>query len=74
MAVGGLVTVLCGLCTGVFEFISIAQWFNPAPPHADSLDFGPPFVPLLFGVVPILIGVGLFLWGRRMSRPRISGP
>ena len=64
MAIGGLMAVLCGLCTGGFEIGFLSE---------GGFETGDYVLPLIFGVAPTLIGVGLFYAGRRMLR-RPSGP
>ena len=69
MAVGGLIAALSGLCTGWFQVMFLVDWWNLPPPGANShrLIF-PLWLPPLFGVLPILAGAGLFLWGRGLRR------
>ena len=68
MVVGGLIAVTCGLCTGVFEFIFLRDlWHRRSIGGFD--DWATPvFLPLALGVLPILIGTALFIWGRRLYR------
>ncbi len=59
MAVGALIAGLCGLCTGALEIGFLLQ----------AIRYGevtPMVLPLLFGGVPTLVGVGLFMWGRSL--------
>ena len=75
MAVGGLITALSGLCTtGFVVFVALPTMF--------SFDTFGQFVSavgmlpwvLLFAGAPIAIGIGLILWGRRLSGDRPPGP
>jgi hypothetical protein len=67
IAVGSLIAGLCGLCTGVFELLSIHDLLSNTAHGPDNIDI-PVFLPLALGIVPILIGVGLFFWGRNLLR------
>ena len=58
MTAGGLIAVTCGLCTGFFEVMTLAQ-------DARNGDW---VVPLIIGVAPTLVGIGLFLGGRSLFR------
>ena len=64
MAVGILIALLCGLCTGYFEvgFLS------------NGNDFSNLWLPLIVGGLPTLIGVGLFLLGRALFRRPLARP
>ena len=58
MAVGGMMAVLCGLCTGISEIGFLME----------GLETGNYVMPFIFGLPPTLIGVGLFFWGRAVLR------
>jgi hypothetical protein len=60
MAAGGLIAGLCGLCSAVFLF-SIAA----SDPGGVS---GMAMVALIVGGIPIAVGVGLFMAGRKVWR------
>jgi hypothetical protein len=65
MAVGGLIVVLCGLCSAAFlvnVLTSASQYGNSAGALSTILFILP------IGGVPILIGVGIFFWGRVLFR------
>ena len=67
MAVGGLIALTAGACSLLFlvSMGTAGSW--------DGLS-GLLLLMLIFGGVPILIGVGLIYAGRRISRPRITKP
>lgn len=56
-SVGGLIMTLCGLCTGFFMIAGLA-------PGGDG------FLPMaiVIGGIPTAVGVGMFLFGRRLLR------
>lgn len=69
MAIGGLIVVTAGACTAIFA----------VPAILSSLEY-PAGLPgllamiLIFGGVPILVGIGLFLGGRALARrTKVSG-
>ena len=69
MAVGGLIAVLSGVCTGYVQVVFLLDWRHAPPPGPDNHELHfPPWLPLLFGAVPILVGVGLFFCGRWLFR------
>jgi hypothetical protein len=60
MAAGGLIAGLCGLCSAVVLVTLLAR---------DAGAVGPMFLlTLIFGGVPIALGVGLLIWGRSLWR------
>ena len=67
MAVGGLITVLCGGCSLVFAGGSIVGAIGSSGQLRDL----PSWLLLVavIGGLPTLIGIGLFIWGRRLYRP-----
>jgi hypothetical protein len=72
MAVGGLIVVLCGLCSLGFLVITIGG-AGGSPGQASQL---PGFIVMVavIGGVPIAIGVLVFIVGRslwRRPRPRV---
>lgn len=69
MAVGGLIALLCGTCTGFFMIlsaVSMAQY--PSAMSLGSILSGL-LLYLLVGGLPTLIGVFLFRIGLRRFRP-----
>lgn len=62
MGVGLLMVTLCGLCTGLAVIVSGAMAFEGYPA------FGSIVIALMVGAIPIAIGAGLFVLGRRMRR------
>jgi hypothetical protein len=60
MAVGGLIAGLCGLCSAGVLAITFSNGAGGIGPSM--------MLALIFGGPPILIGVGLFLWGRSLWR------
>jgi hypothetical protein len=71
MAVGGLITVLCGLCSLVFLATAVQGIVqHPGAPLDVQGVGGFLLLVLIFGGIPILIGVGVFIAGRRFYRGR----
>ena len=68
MAVGGLIAVLSGLCTGFFEYITIAGELESKSDPQHRFLISSLLFPLRFGGAPILIGLGLTFWGWRIVR------
>ena len=64
MTVGAVIGGLSGACTLTFLVMSL-------DPHG-----GGQILPLIFllGIPPVLIGVGLFYWGRRLWRSSAPPP
>lgn len=60
MAAGAMIAGLCGLCSAVVLVTQVAS----APPSLGSMLV----LVLIFGGVPITLGVGLFIWGRSLWR------
>jgi len=60
MAVGGLIAGLCGLCSAGVVIITISDGSNGI---GSSM-----MLALIFGGPPIVVGIGLFLWGRSLWR------
>jgi hypothetical protein len=67
MAAGLLIAGSAGLCTVWFEAAFIKAALETKLFNGGVL--GMLLVPLFFGVFPILLGVGLFAIGYRISRP-----
>jgi hypothetical protein len=67
MAVGGLITMLCGGCTALVLFAAIQLYFTP---HASYETWGPPLgvAALIVGGIPTAVGIVLFVLGRRMAK------
>ena len=72
MAIGGLIAGLCGLCTGVYAVVMIVSVASAALAgdgwRALTAMGGAVMVALIVGGVPIAIGTGLFVIGRRQLR------
>jgi ABC-type Fe3+ transport system permease subunit len=60
MAVGGLMAALCGLCSAGVVVMSGANGLGGVAAMM--------MMALIFGGPPIVIGVGVFLWGRSLWR------
>jgi hypothetical protein len=69
MAAGGLITVSAGLCSVAVSVMGLTDGSSPG----EMLTLGLPLV-LLFGGVPIAIGLALFFVGRSLFRERPGGP
>ena len=69
MAIGGLIALLCGLCTlGWTGFVIVA--LTTSRDKSTAAAFGGTLLITLFvGVLPTLFGVGLFVAGRGLRRP-----
>jgi hypothetical protein len=67
MVVGGLIVLLCGLCSATFLVAAISQ--AARTPQAQNFSTILAMV-LIFGGVPIAVGVAVFLAGRRLYRGR----
>jgi len=72
IAVGVLMMALCGGCGAVFFVIFAADGL------AHPNDMAMELLPIVLGGVPALVGLGLFVWGRRLwrgpRRPPASPP
>jgi hypothetical protein len=68
MAAGGLIAVSAGLCSAVVSFMALTE----SGATADMITVGLPLV-LLFGGIPIAIGITLFFVGRMLYRERPGG-
>ena len=68
MAVGGLIAVLCGGCTVFFLGTAILTSLRGGESSNASDALGLGISAILFGGMPTVVGVALFLWGRRMKR------
>lgn len=67
MTAGGLIAGLCGLCSAGVLIMTVADGANGI---GSSI-----LLALIFGGPPIVIGLGLFLWGRSLWRgPRPPKP
>ena len=68
MAIGGLIAVLSGLCslTVVWSMIQNAMRY----PRFAGANLASLWLVLIFGGAPLIIGVGIFLWGLRLYRGR----
>lgn len=65
MAVGALMAGLSGLCTLGYAGLGIAAWAT----EGDDYGLAMLIVALLSGIVPILVGVGLYFAGKALRRP-----
>ena len=72
MAVGGLITTLCGLCSAAILVAAIANATKQPNLFAQNIG-GSLVMVLLFGGVPIAFGVGVFLWGLALYRGQRMG-
>ena len=72
MAVGGLVVLLCGLCSLGFLGMTLASTIQSPSTAAGMLAIviGAAAV---FGGVPGLCGLAVFIWGRNLYRGRRPG-
>jgi membrane protein implicated in regulation of membrane protease activity len=68
MAVGGLIALLCGGCTVFFLGAAIVALFPGGASDNASTPLVPGITAILVGGLPTVLGVALFLWGRRMKR------
>jgi hypothetical protein len=67
MAIGGLITLLCGLCSAGFLWLMMSESRNGGDIAGSLVTVG------IIGGVPIIVGVTLFLVGRglyRSSKPK----
>jgi hypothetical protein len=69
MALGALMVVLCGLCS-VVGFFAGAGMVSETGRGGVAAFVQSGALVLVFGGIPILIGVGLFLVGRNLCRQR----
>jgi hypothetical protein len=67
MAVGGTIAGLCGLCTGGFQLYFLAAGLMTASSRSGMGSII--LLPLAVGIIPILVGVGLFALGRQLMKP-----
>jgi hypothetical protein len=70
MAVGGLITVLCGGCMALFLVVAIAQGVNSGFSAFSSMGSAA----LIIGGLPTAVGVVLFVIGRRMEQQAHASP
>jgi hypothetical protein len=68
MAAGGLIAVSAGLCSVVVSIMGLGE----SGSTVEMITSGLPLV-LLFGGVPIAIGLALFFIGRGLYRERLGG-
>ena len=68
MAVGALIALLCGGCTVFFLGAVILALFSGGGGDDASTPLVPGITAILVGGLPTVLGVALFLWGRRMKR------
>jgi hypothetical protein len=68
MTVGALMASLSGLCTGYFQITFIHDALARQNIIVDDYFKFPVYLPIALGVIPILVGVGLFIWGRYLMR------
>lgn len=68
LAVGWLVAVTTGLCTGYFFLLFLLPTNGPA---TESLLL---LLPLIIGGIPFLIGLALIWIGRRLLREKPNDP
>lgn len=66
MAVGVLLAGLSGLCTLGYAGIGLWAWAS----EGDGYGVAMVIMALLSGVVPILVGVGLYFGGKTLRRPK----
>jgi hypothetical protein len=69
MAVGGLIALLCGLCTLGWTGFVIFGMATSHDTSAASIIGGTLMITLFVGVVPTALGVALFIAGRNLRRP-----
>ncbi|MDZ4364487.1 hypothetical protein [Brevundimonas sp.] len=62
MGIGGLIVVTAGACTAIFAVPAMLSSFQYPEGLPQLL-----FMVFLFGGVPILVGIGLFVGGRAMA-------
>lgn len=62
LAIGFLMMVLCGGCGAVFFLLYLIGGLA----HPNDLPMA--VIPVIVGVLPALIGFGLFAWGRGLRR------
>jgi hypothetical protein len=63
MVMGGFVAIFAGGCGIIFEIIAFTPKTSPGENYLGSA-----ILPLIFGGIPALVGFGLFMLGRWMSR------
>ena len=74
MAVGGLIVALCGTCTVAFQVSIVFDWVRGLRGGWVS-GFRPILLlPLMYGTAPIVLGIVLFVAGRRLRRVRVPAP
>lgn len=66
MAVGVLLAGLSGLCTLGYAGIGLVAWAG----QGDAYGVAMMIMALVTGVVPILVGVGLYFGGKALRRPK----
>lgn len=70
IGVGVLMMVLCGGCGALF----FAGFLFGGLTSSNSEDLNFLWLPILMGGLPALVGLGLFVGGRRLRRPPSSPP
>ncbi len=68
MAVGILIGSLCGLCTAGFQIVFTVMVVQAWLSGSGASDSGQLLLPVLFGGIPTLTGIGLFSLGRWLHR------
>ena len=70
MAIGGLVALLCGLCTVWFVVGGLVDIFTTPRQIPRVLLLSALPVGVVLGGLPTVIGILIFRWGRGLYRPR----
>jgi len=70
MLLGAMMTLLCGLCSLLFLYIGLSE-------RSDALTTVDGFTSVvgviaMFGGPPVLVGLALFFWGRRLRRGKAT--
>jgi hypothetical protein len=66
MTVGALLAGVSGLCMLGYAGIGLMAWATQSDPFGVAMVI----IALLSGVVPILVGIGLYFAGKRLRRPK----
>jgi len=70
IGVGALMMLLCGGCGALF----LVSFLVSAVQSPNAGGLGMAIFPLVLGGLPALVGLGLFVGGRRLRRPPSSPP
>ncbi len=65
MVVGALLTGVSGLCMLGYAGLGVAAFVTQGDPFGGAMVM----IALLTGVVPLLVGIGLYFAGKRLRRP-----